>query len=917
MWKLLAGAIGLWCVALSAENLSKQRPWLAHGSTVVLVSGLPGDAETENAYAEQLANWLELLAHHTEASNCVVLCDQPGGISLAQGRGPPGDRVGETAGDGPSPPLSALRVLKADRENFLQLPSMIPRGTNPLTVIVWGHGGKQGSTPVLHVRGPRLTPSDFEQLSKKLPGVSIRWILLFRGSGSFARTISGPLQEVLSSDLDTMFSGDPAGMPLLLKLARNNPNLTLRDLAGRFGQAVGEWYEQRSLARIEEPTLWLQGQEPQSLIDSASHADNYVTVQAEQSSTLPEPRTSAAQDQVAEARTNLFGQAGDWQRIQRVRAQDYPGADAVVLRSRQTCSLGSSPAIVTEKEEFVQILSAEGKRFGDFDLPFAPPHEELELLECEVQGPDGKVVRLEPDAIGNAGEDSVGGYQGPRRKFFSLPGAVPGSVLHIHYRSQWKEFPLPHVSLSLPIGGELPVVESSVQIKLPRQCAFHFAFEGISAPEPQVSQTGYSTVYCWHLANIAAEPGEPLQAPHRRPGLLLSTFPDWRAFAEWYARISRMADEQTPEIAQQARKLTEKAGTSREKLEALYNYVTSLRYVAVPLGVNSLRPHAAANVLENQFGDCKDKANLLNALLHALNIQADLVLVPRFSQASDQLPGLAFNHAISRVKLGEEIFWADTTDEICHFGLLPPGDPGRKVLVADGNTTALTQLELPHSQQHRLMIHGKLTCVQPETPWPLELTATGSGYADYQLRRTAQEGRERRGGVPLLAAKFRMTSGSFALEEQTATPVGALDQDFRWQGRGTWIGAGAPIGGKCALHSPFWLPKEWDLALQHRRTPLFLNEGYPITLEEKFEMALPPGAQTEALPSNGENTEGPLRWRIAWTRPEPGKLVAQLHAELVQGELSLAETAAFQKQLGALMTRLGSDVLLSWPAPPG
>jgi hypothetical protein len=45
--------------------------------------------------------------------------------------------------------------------------------------------------------------------------------------------------------------------------------------------------------------------------------------------------------------------------------------------------------------------------------------------------------------------------------------------------------------------------------------------------------------------------------------------------------------------------------------------------------------------------------------------------------------------------------------------------------------------------------------------------------------------------------------------------------------------------------------------------------------------------------------------------------VARLHAELLQGELSLAETAAFQKQLGALMTQLGSDVLLSWPAPPG
>jgi len=132
---------------------------------------------------------------------------------------------------------------------------------------------------------------------------------------------------------------------------------------------------------------------------------------------------------------------------------------------------------------------------------------------------------------------------------------------------------------------------------------------------------------------------------------------------------------------------------------ALYNYVTRLRYVAVPLGVNSFRPHAAGNVLKNQFGDCKDKANLFNTLLHSLNIEAHLVLVPRFSQAHEAIPGLAFNHAISCVKLGAETLWADTTDDVCRFGLLPPGDPGRKVLVIDGQTSTLTQLPPPAAKE--------------------------------------------------------------------------------------------------------------------------------------------------------------------------------------------------------------------------
>ena len=45
-------------------------------------------------------------------------------------------------------------------------------------------------------------------------------------------------------------------------------------------------------------------------------------------------------------------------------------------------------------------------------------------------------------------------------------------------------------------------------------------------------------------------------------------------------------------------------------------------------GIGRYQPHAAGEVLRNQYGDCKDKANLFNALLHSLKIEANLVLVP-------------------------------------------------------------------------------------------------------------------------------------------------------------------------------------------------------------------------------------------------------------------------------------------------
>ena len=50
-------------------------------------------------------------------------------------------------------------------------------------LIVNGHGGNQGDTPVFHVPGPRLTPADFGDVAKACP--SSTWLLFFPGSGFF------------------------------------------------------------------------------------------------------------------------------------------------------------------------------------------------------------------------------------------------------------------------------------------------------------------------------------------------------------------------------------------------------------------------------------------------------------------------------------------------------------------------------------------------------------------------------------------------------------------------------------------------------------------------------------------------------------------------------------------------------------
>ena len=472
---------------------------------VVLLAGLAGDIESEKAYRDQLAGWLQVSLSQVSAKNTFILCDNAEAM----------DR----------PIRGEAKAFKADRQSLLALGRTLAGITNPVTVIVWGHGGKQGATPVFHVRGPRLTPQDFGELAAGFRGPVSRWLLMFRGSGAFARQLAGEHRKILSSECETTFASDPVGASLLLKLARSAPDSSFDRLAQNFGRAIGGWYEERHLARTEDPALWVGTEKPRRLLDTdaggsfpSAEQSAYQLTMAVQKLTTEEPQ---------KATTVSADLSVAWNEIKKVQPEKYPEADAVILKQSFDCTFGSNPALVTEEEQFVQIVTLEGGHFGDFDVSYSPPDEELDFLDCEVLRSDGKMVRLDPDSIKEAAEPSVGDYQIGRRKFFSLPGISPGAVLHVRYRKQWKDFPLPQLWLELPIEREIPAVNSTIRVGVPKEAPFHFSFEGIATPDPVLKQSSYATTLSWCFTSLGPKRQEVLSSPHSGARLLLSTFRDW------------------------------------------------------------------------------------------------------------------------------------------------------------------------------------------------------------------------------------------------------------------------------------------------------------------------------------------------------------------------------------------------------
>src|SRR5208337_678474 len=139
--------------------------------------------------------------------------------------------------------------------------------------------------------------------------------------------------------------------------------------------------------------------------------------------------------------------------------------------------------------------------------------------------------------------------------------------------------------------------------------------------------------------------------------------------------------------------------TDLEKSETLYDFVAkNFRYVSLSLGAGRYQPHAAADVLHNQYGDCKDKHTLLASMLEAEGFHADSVLINSSRKLDPDVPSPSqFDHVITMLPMKmtkgnetEEV-WMDTTAEVAPFRLLaftlrkkqalviPPAEPPSSV----------------------------------------------------------------------------------------------------------------------------------------------------------------------------------------------------------------------------------------------
>jgi tetratricopeptide (TPR) repeat protein/transglutaminase-like putative cysteine protease len=376
---------------------------------------------------------------------------------------------------------------------------------------------------------------------------------------------------------------------------------------------------------------------------------------------------------------------------------------------------------VSETEAVVRIQSQAGvEEFGQLVFGYSSATEKLQVEYVRVRKPGGQVVvtpestaqDFAPDVLKEAPM-----YSDYRQRHISVTALQPGDTLEYRTVTRvltplaagnfWYEYTFPKGVVVNEDRLELDVPKArEVKLKTPTR-------------QPEIQETGDRRVYTWVVKDIQPERDKDRDKEEDEetgPDVQLTTFTDWKQVAQWYAKLQgeRMTVDES--VRKKAEELTKGADTSTEKARRLYDFVArNVRYVSISLGVGRYQPHSASDVLQNGYGDCKDKHTLFSALLRAEGIQSYPVLIDSSRKLDADVPSPAqFDHVITAARLGTgpALTWLDTTPEVTPFGLILYQLRNKQAVVASNDGEGglqRTPADSPVKTFMRFTLDGKFT----------------------------------------------------------------------------------------------------------------------------------------------------------------------------------------------------------------
>lgn len=368
------------------------------------------------------------------------------------------------------------------------------------------------------------------------------------------------------------------------------------------------------------------------------------------------------------------------------------------------------------------------------------------------------------------------------------------------------------------------------------------------------------------------------------------------------------------------------------RIEPICQFVQKqITYLEIVIDTDSMagyRPHPAGEVLENRYGDCKDKAVLLCTMLHAVGVEASVMLVNSGSPMTNRpdWPSASFNHAIVAIPYREgenpppgwtvaragdrdyAIF--DPTNERVPFGLLPVYDAGGLGLILASGVTAPVLISMPPPASESVSISVS-TALAADGSARIETSEERSGLSAAEaITRDETVSRNKRTG----ALERRIQHSVPLIADLSWESAGNL-QTRRWNRHASFsaqfVGK-RTVGGMYVntdLMSAVPSAEPWE-----ERTEGWLSFA-PTSTRREIRLSAPAGWTFAVVPSDWSAKtaagEGSMHYSL-----KDGVLIGEIKLQIAGGVLDREAYLELCKLLEAAAGAERRPVMLAQPTPP-
>jgi cellulose synthase operon protein C len=544
-------------------------------------------------------------------------------------------------------------------------------------------------------------------------------------------------------------------------------------------------------------------------------------------------------------------------------------------------------------------------------IRYSPSSEELRVVHARAWKPNGLV--LDAQELGAREDSDAPGsmYYDMTLEQFRFSGLEKGDVVELEYSLVPRRRSAPYNGYF----GELVLFAGRGPELLKRYVLIAPAAQKIFAHAEKVNPASVSArdgaqVFLWESREVPALPREPRSpgVTETSPYVHVSTMGDWKQLGSWYADLIRPQFALDQSLNDELSRITNGLQADKEKIRAIQEFVLrSTHYVALEFGIYSYKPYPVTQIYARRFGDCKDKASLMIALLRAAGIEAEIALVRTRSLgdvAAEPASIAVFNHAI--VYVPKYDLWLDGTAEYAGREL-PLEDQGAFSLtvslggaaqirhipmsrVADNYTRHVIRGEL--SAQGVIQFSGSTTTRGEDAPGLRHDLAVREQQLDTFRRDLAEV-------FPNVQVDSVAVHGAEVLSSSVSVEFqGALN---------------SPQYKRVVSLSSSWMPRSYVTALANSSTrtqDVVLPS--PWTTEEEIHIALPQGAEVVSLPrdQNISSAFGALRLHY---KKSGSEVIIQSHVQFEKARVTAAEYPAFRQFCAQAERSFRNEITLSLP----